>query len=52
MAVTANGQFVISASDDQSVRVWERGEELLVIEEEEEMAREKEMEESRFVCEL
>jgi len=41
MVVSAAGEFIVTGSHDKSIRLWERTEELLVIEEEKEMAREE-----------
>ncbi|VDK49468.1 unnamed protein product [Anisakis simplex] len=41
---TSNGNFIVSASHDRSIRVWELTEEIIVLQEEEEMERENEYE--------
>uniref|UniRef100_F1KVA7 WD repeat-containing protein 3 n=1 Tax=Ascaris suum TaxID=6253 RepID=F1KVA7_ASCSU len=41
---TTNGNFLVSASHDKSIRLWELTEEIIVLQEEEEMEREKEYE--------
>ncbi|NWX52027.1 WDR3 protein, partial [Steatornis caripensis] len=46
LALSANGDYVVSASHDKSLRLWERTREPLVLEEEREMQREAEYEES------
>jgi len=37
LAVSPSGNFVVSASHDRSVRLWEKSEEILVLSEEREM---------------
>ncbi|KAE9420825.1 hypothetical protein Angca_007197 [Angiostrongylus cantonensis] len=44
LAQTDNGNFLFSASHDKSLRCWELTEEIIVVEEEEEIEREKEYE--------
>lgn len=39
MALSPNGDYVVSASHDKSLRLWERTREPLVLEEEREMVR-------------
>ncbi|KAM4681903.1 WD repeat-containing protein 3 isoform 2-T2 [Amazona ochrocephala] len=46
LALSPNGDYVVSASHDKSLRLWERTREPLVLEEEREMEREAEYEES------
>ncbi|NXP45121.1 WDR3 protein, partial [Heliornis fulica] len=46
LALSPNGDHVVSASHDKSLRLWERTREPLVLEEEREMQREAEYEES------
>merc|ERR1712048_37698 len=46
MAVSSGGEYVVSGSHDKSIRVWQRTEELLVIDEEREMEREQAYEEA------
>ncbi|XP_071495513.1 WD repeat-containing protein 3-like [Diadema antillarum] len=46
MAISPDGDFVVSGSHDKSLRLWEKTEEPLVLEEEQEMEREKRFEES------
>lgn len=46
IAVSSNGHFMVSGSHDKSIRLWERTKEPLVLEEEREMEREAEYEES------
>ncbi|XP_035170519.1 WD repeat-containing protein 3 [Oxyura jamaicensis] len=46
LALSPNGDYVVSASHDKSLRLWERTREPLVLEEEREMQREAEYEES------
>ncbi|KAK7807812.1 hypothetical protein U0070_012046 [Myodes glareolus] len=46
LAVSPNGDYVVSASHDKSLRLWERTREPLILEEEREMQREAEYEES------
>uniref|UniRef100_A0A0N5AJ03 WD_REPEATS_REGION domain-containing protein n=1 Tax=Syphacia muris TaxID=451379 RepID=A0A0N5AJ03_9BILA len=45
IAQTINGKYLVSASHDKSVRLWELTEQIIVLQEEEEMEREKEYEE-------
>jgi len=44
LAINRSGDFVVTGSHDKSLRLWERTEELLVIEEEREQEREEEFE--------
>ncbi|XP_068122402.1 WD repeat-containing protein 3 isoform X2 [Hyperolius riggenbachi] len=46
LAVSPNGDHVVSSSHDKSLRLWERTREPLILEEEQEMQREAEFEES------
>lgn len=46
LAVSPNGKYVTSSSHDKSLRVWERSEEPLIVDEEREMEREAEAEAS------
>ncbi|GAB1287913.1 WD repeat-containing protein 3 [Apodemus speciosus] len=46
LAVSPSGDYVVSASHDKSLRLWERTREPLILEEEKEMQREAEYEES------
>ncbi|XP_029433842.1 WD repeat-containing protein 3 isoform X2 [Rhinatrema bivittatum] len=46
LAVSPNGDFIVSSSHDKSLRLWERTREPLILEEEREMQREAEYEES------
>ncbi|NXS80009.1 WDR3 protein, partial [Erpornis zantholeuca] len=46
LALSPNGDYVVSASHDKSLRLWERTREPLILEEEREMEREAEYEES------
>ncbi|KAF6076330.1 WD repeat domain 3 [Phyllostomus discolor] len=46
LAVSPNGDYVVSSSHDKSLRLWERTREPLVLEDEREMQREAEYEES------
>ncbi|XP_004581921.2 WD repeat-containing protein 3 [Ochotona princeps] len=46
LAVSPNGDYVVSSSHDKSLRLWERTREPLILEEEKEMQREAEYEES------
>uniref|UniRef100_A0A8C3KVH1 WD repeat domain 3 n=1 Tax=Chrysolophus pictus TaxID=9089 RepID=A0A8C3KVH1_CHRPC len=46
LALSPNGDYVVSASHDKSLRLWERTREPLILEEEREMQREAEYEES------
>ncbi|KAM3935805.1 WD repeat-containing protein 3 [Leptodactylus fuscus] len=46
LAVSPNGDHVVSSSHDKSLRLWERTREPLILEEEQEMQREAEYEES------
>ncbi|NXX91484.1 WDR3 protein, partial [Centropus bengalensis] len=46
LALSPNGDYVVSASHDKSLRLWERTREPLVLEDEREMQREAEYEES------
>ncbi|ELV12398.1 WD repeat-containing protein 3 [Tupaia chinensis] len=46
LAVSPNGDYVVSSSHDKSLRLWERTREPLILEEEREMQREAEYEES------
>ncbi|XP_031230831.1 WD repeat-containing protein 3 isoform X1 [Mastomys coucha] len=46
LAVSPSGDYVVSASHDKSLRLWERTREPLILEEEREMQREAEYEES------
>lgn len=39
MALSPNGDYVVSASHDKSLRLWERTREPLILEEEREMVR-------------
>lgn len=42
--VSRSGEFVVTASHDKSIRLWERSDEALVVEEERELARDLEFE--------
>ncbi|OWK05056.1 WDR3 [Cervus elaphus hippelaphus] len=46
LAVSPSGDYVVSSSHDKSLRLWERTREPLILEEEKEMQREAEYEES------
>lgn len=46
LAISPNGKYVVSASHDKSMRLWEKTEEILVLEEEREQERETEFEKS------
>ncbi|XP_006813674.2 WD repeat-containing protein 3 [Saccoglossus kowalevskii] len=46
IAVSPSGEHVVSGSHDKSIRLWEKTQEILVLEEEKEIAREKAYEES------
>ncbi|XP_021404578.2 WD repeat-containing protein 3 isoform X2 [Lonchura striata] len=46
LALSPNGDYVVSASHDKSLRLWERTREPLILEEEREMQREADYEES------
>nr|DBA34631.1 TPA: hypothetical protein GDO54_002177 [Pyxicephalus adspersus] len=46
LAVSPSGDHIVSASHDKSLRLWERTREPLILEEEQEMQREAEFEES------
>ncbi|NWU96663.1 WDR3 protein, partial [Upupa epops] len=46
LALSPNGDYVVSASHDKSLRLWERTREPLILEEEREMQREAEYEDS------
>ncbi|ELT90132.1 hypothetical protein CAPTEDRAFT_89073 [Capitella teleta] len=46
LAISTSGNFVVSAAHDKSLRLWEKTMEPLVLDEEKEMEREKEMEEN------
>lgn len=46
MCITSSGNILASASHDKSLRLWEKTEEILNLDEEKEMAREKEYEDS------
>ncbi|XP_061081662.1 WD repeat-containing protein 3 [Conger conger] len=46
LAVSPSGDYVVSASHDKSLRLWERTREPIILEEEKEMEREAEFEES------
>ncbi|XP_062586296.1 WD repeat-containing protein 3-like [Saccostrea cucullata] len=46
MTVSSSGNFLVTASHDKSVRLWEKTREIVVLEEEREMEREKEDEEA------
>ncbi|XP_074044659.1 WD repeat-containing protein 3 [Macrotis lagotis] len=46
LAVSPNGDYIVSSSHDKSLRLWERTKEPLILEEEQEMQREAEYEES------
>lgn len=46
LAVSPSGDYVVSSSHDKSLRLWERTKEPLILEEEREMQREAEYEES------
>ncbi|XP_049621861.1 WD repeat-containing protein 3 [Suncus etruscus] len=46
LAISPNGDYVVSSSHDKSLRLWEKTREPLILEEEREMEREKEYEES------
>lgn len=48
LAVSPNGKFVVTASHDKSIRIWDKLTEPLVLEEEQEMEREKQFEKSLF----
>lgn len=43
LAVSPNGKFVASSATDKSLRLWEKTEEILVLDEEKEMEREREL---------
>ena len=51
LAVSPNGKFVVTVSHDKSIRIWEKSSEPLVLEEEQEVEREKQFEESLFANE-
>jgi len=44
LTISSNGKYVVSASADKSLRLWERTQEPLILEEEQEMEREEEFE--------
>ncbi|XP_072301134.1 WD repeat-containing protein 3 [Eucyclogobius newberryi] len=46
LTISPNGDHIVSASHDKSLRLWERTREPIILEEEKEMAREAEIEES------
>ncbi|XP_068428637.1 WD repeat-containing protein 3 [Clinocottus analis] len=46
LAISPNGDHIVSASHDKSMRLWERTREPIILEEEREMEREAEFEES------
>uniref|UniRef100_A0A671RRG1 WD repeat-containing protein 3-like n=1 Tax=Sinocyclocheilus anshuiensis TaxID=1608454 RepID=A0A671RRG1_9TELE len=46
LAISANGDHIVSSSHDKSLRLWERTREPIILEEEKEMEREAEFEES------
>ncbi|XP_050777129.1 WD repeat-containing protein 3 isoform X2 [Gopherus flavomarginatus] len=46
LALSPNGDYIVSSSHDKSLRLWERTREPLILEEEREMQREAEYEES------
>ncbi|XP_001366177.2 WD repeat-containing protein 3 [Monodelphis domestica] len=46
LAVSPNGDYIVSSSHDKSLRLWERTKEPLILEEEQEMQREAEYEDS------
>ncbi|XP_056415962.1 WD repeat-containing protein 3 [Hyla sarda] len=46
LAISPNGDHIVSSSHDKSLRLWERTREPLILEEEQEMQREAEFEES------
>ncbi|CAN2387708.1 WD repeat domain 3 [Pristimantis euphronides] len=46
LAISPNGDYIVSSSHDKSLRLWERTREPLILEEEQEMQREAEFEES------
>nr|XP_015219591.1 PREDICTED: WD repeat-containing protein 3 [Lepisosteus oculatus] len=46
LAVSPSGDYVVSSAHDKSLRLWERTREPIILEEEKEMAREAEYEES------
>jgi U3 small nucleolar RNA-associated protein 12 len=48
LAVSPNGKFVVTASHDKSIRIWDKSNEPLVLEEEQEIEREKQFEKSMF----
>ncbi|XP_054164295.1 WD repeat-containing protein 3-like [Oppia nitens] len=51
LAVSLNGKFAVTASHDKSIRIWEKSSEPLVLEEEQEIEREKQFEDSLFAHE-
>ncbi|ESN98784.1 hypothetical protein HELRODRAFT_66838 [Helobdella robusta] len=46
LSISPNGKYVVSASADMSIRLWHKTEEILILDEEKEMVREKEEEEA------
>jgi len=42
LSISPNGKYVVTAGHDKTLRLWERTEELLVLEDERETEREKE----------
>jgi len=45
MCISLNGSYIVSASHDKSMRLWSKTDEIVVLEEEQEKEREKDMEE-------
>ena len=46
LSVSPSGNYVVSSSHDKSLRLWEKTQEPLILEEEQEMSREREYEEA------
>ncbi|GAB6030553.1 Dip2/Utp12 protein [Chamberlinius hualienensis] len=46
LAVSPNGKYVASAAHDKSIRLWEKTDDILVLEEEKEMEREEEFDQT------